>query len=32
MLSANDLSALKVTDFVMVDGGARIPAGDCVRQ
>jgi len=30
-----DLQALKVTDFVMVDGGARIPTTgsiDCVRQ
>ena len=34
MLSANDLSALKVTDFDMVDGGTRIPytqSTDCVR-
>jgi serine/threonine-protein kinase len=32
MLGSNDLSALKVTDFVMVDGGARIDSGnDCVR-
>ncbi len=32
VLSGNDLSALLVTDFVMVDGGARIPFADCVRQ
>jgi len=33
VLSANDLSALKVTDFVMVDGGTRVPfSNDCVRQ
>ncbi|HEY2744837.1 MAG TPA: hypothetical protein VGL86_09450 [Polyangia bacterium] len=32
VLSGNDLSALQVTDFVMVDGGARIPFADCVRQ
>jgi serine/threonine-protein kinase len=33
LLSANDLAALKVTDFVMVDGGARVPFNnDCVRQ
>ncbi|HEX6835860.1 MAG TPA: hypothetical protein VF334_04770 [Polyangia bacterium] len=32
VLSANDLSALKVTDFVMVDGGTRVPLASCVRQ
>ena len=33
VLSGNDLSALKVTDFVMVDGGTRVPfTGDCTRQ
>jgi serine/threonine-protein kinase len=34
LLDAQDLSALKVGDFVMVDGGARIPytkSTDCVR-
>ncbi|HEX8953846.1 MAG TPA: hypothetical protein VF945_18440, partial [Polyangia bacterium] len=32
VLSANDLSALQVSDFVMVDGGTRIPLASCVRQ
>jgi hypothetical protein len=32
LLAAGDLAALQVTDFVMVDGGARIADGDCVRQ
>ena len=32
LLGSNDLAALQVTDFVMVDGGARITSGnDCVR-
>lgn len=32
LLGSNDLAALKVTDFVMVDGGERITSGnDCVR-
>jgi serine/threonine-protein kinase len=34
LLDAQDLSALKVGDFAMVDGGARIPytkSSDCVR-
>ena len=32
VLSSNDLSALKVTDFVMVDGGTRVPLASCSRQ
>ena len=33
LLGENDLSALKITDFEMVDGGARIPyTGNCVRD
>jgi serine/threonine-protein kinase len=32
LLGPTDLAALKTTDFVMVDGGARIPLADCVRQ
>jgi len=32
LLGPTDLAALKTTDFVMVDGGTRIPLGDCVRQ
>ena len=33
VLSPQDLAALQVTDFVMVDGGARVPfTNDCVRQ
>jgi serine/threonine-protein kinase len=32
LLDASDLSSLKVTDFEMVDGGARVPVtNDCVR-
>ena len=32
LLGPTDLAALKTTDFVMVDGGTRIPLNDCVRQ
>lgn len=33
VLSGNDLGALQVTDFVMVDGGTRVTfSGDCTRQ
>jgi serine/threonine-protein kinase len=35
VLSRNDLTALKPGDFVMVDGGARVPystSSDCIRQ
>lgn len=33
LLGPYDLSTLQVTDFEMVDGGARIPyTGDCVRE
>ena len=32
LLDPGDLAGLKVTDFEMVDGGARIPVtNDCVR-
>lgn len=32
LLGARDLAAIQVTDFEMVDGGARIPLTlDCVR-
>jgi len=32
LLAPRDLSALKATDFEMVDGGARIPyTGNCLR-
>ena len=32
LLGSNDLSSIKVTDFEMVDGGARIPLTlDCTR-
>jgi serine/threonine-protein kinase len=33
LLDSHDLVAIQVSDFVMVDGGARIPySGDCVRE
>lgn len=32
LLGSRDLDAIRVSDFVMVDGGARIPyTGDCIR-
>jgi serine/threonine-protein kinase len=31
LLGPRDLSALRVDDFVMVDGGARIPYRACAR-
>ncbi|MCB9849598.1 MAG: hypothetical protein H6817_02715 [Phycisphaerales bacterium] len=33
LLGPHDLTAIQVSDFVMVDGGTRIPyTGDCVRE